>query len=119
MTTPLQRAKHLLAKAVDPATTPEEARTTALIACQLIVSSGIELVSPSGAPDRTAPNGVSLDSSDPDSAFNALFNIMFGGAQKVMLTHDRVCAHCGRPCRGGTAVWYRRGQVAHEGCWAP
>jgi hypothetical protein len=116
VTSPLQRAKHLLAKAVDPATSEEEARTTALIACRLIASSGIELVSRES--DRSAP-GMSLDSSDPDSAFNALFNIMFGGAQKVMLTHPRACAHCGRPCAAGTAVWYRRGQVAHEGCWAP
>ncbi len=37
MTRPLQRAKQLAAKAVDPATPEEEARTTALIAIKLIV----------------------------------------------------------------------------------
>lgn len=116
MTTPLQRAKHLLAKAVDPATSEEEARTTALIACRLIASSGIELVSRQA---EHSTQGVAMDSADPDSALSALFNVMFGGAQKVMLTNPRACAHCGRPCAPGTAVWYRRGQVAHEGCWAP
>ena len=37
MTAPLDRVRHLLAKAVDEATTEEEARTCALIAARLIV----------------------------------------------------------------------------------
>jgi hypothetical protein len=36
MTRPLQRAKQLVAKAIDPATTEEEARTVALVAVKLI-----------------------------------------------------------------------------------
>jgi len=36
MTKPLDRARQLIAKAVDPAVTEEEARTIALIACRLI-----------------------------------------------------------------------------------
>lgn len=117
MTSPLQRAKHLLAKAVDPATSEEEARTTALIACRLIAESGIELVHGAASPHR--PVGPAIDSSDPDSTLSALFNSLFGGAQRVMITSPRPCAHCGRVCAAGTSVWYKMGRVAHEGCWAP
>ena len=102
------RIEQLLTLAVDPAASPEEARTAALIAARMIRSSGLQLAAP-GASTASAPTAQWKPNERPPGAY--LFPSKFGGW----------CTQCGGRFQVGCRIWWvpsRRGAI-HFACPCP
>ena len=112
MSAPVTKIEQLLALAVDPAASAEEARTAALIAARMIRSSGLQLAAPGATPVSTpsAPPAPEWKRNErPPGAY--LFPSKFGGW----------CTQCGGRFQVGWRIWWvpsRRGAI-HFACPRP
>jgi len=107
MTAPSSKIAHLLALAVDPAASPEEARTAALVAARLIRSSGMKLVTPGANAPAPAPT-------TPQPKPNPRPN----GAYRISSRFAGWCRECGTRYRVGDPIWWHpsRSGAIHAAC---
>jgi hypothetical protein len=110
MTAPSSKLEHLLALAVDPAASPEESRTAALIAVKLIRSSGFQLVTPGASAPTTPVPAPPPPQPKP--------NPRPQGAYRISSRFAGWCRQCGMRYRIGDPIWWSpsRSGAIHAAC---
>ena len=109
MSAPVTKIEQLLALAVDPAASAEEARTAALIAARMIRSSGLQLAAPGATP-------VSTPSAPPAPEWKR--NERPPGGYRLSSKFGGWCRQCGRRYDVGDAIWWAPGVrgAVHYAC---